>query len=99
MFSSASFFYVRLRTYMLNTRQWTSLRVLSTPFLYVGRKNAAQEVNPNALFYFYILLQVLKTKELSNLFKGCDVFILGKACRYEFKYNCDVLYSIRNVQF
>ena len=36
------FFNVR----MLNTRQWTSLRVLSTPYIYVGRENAALEINP-----------------------------------------------------
>ena len=35
------FFYVR----MLNTRQWTSLRVLSTPYVYVGWKNAALGIN------------------------------------------------------
>ena len=34
LFSSDPFFYVRLRS-MLNTRQWTSLRVLSTPYVYV----------------------------------------------------------------
>ena len=37
-----------LRTFtvrMLNTRQWTSLRVLGTPYVYVGRKNAALEIN------------------------------------------------------
>ena len=37
-------FYVRV----LNTRQWKSLRVLSIPYVYVGRKNAALEINPNA---------------------------------------------------
>ena len=31
---------------LLNTHQWTSLRVLSTPYVYVGRKNAALEINP-----------------------------------------------------
>ena len=31
-------FYVRLRTCMLNTRQWTSLQVLSTPYVYVRKK-------------------------------------------------------------
>ena len=35
-------FYVR----MLNTCQWTSLRVLSTPYVHVGRKTAALEINP-----------------------------------------------------
>ena len=30
---------------MLNTRPWTSLRILSTQYVYVGRKNAALEVN------------------------------------------------------
>ena len=52
LFSSAAFFfkYVYVRT--LNTRQWTSLRVLSTPYVYiykityVGRKNIALEINP-----------------------------------------------------
>ena len=37
-----------LRTFalrLLNTRQWTNLRVLSTPYVYVGRKNAALEIN------------------------------------------------------
>ena len=33
------FYYAR----MLDTRQWTGLRVLSTPDVYVGRKNAALE--------------------------------------------------------
>ena len=33
------FFYVRV----LNTRQWTSLRVLNTPYVYVRKKNAALE--------------------------------------------------------
>ena len=37
------FTYVYVR--ILNTRQWTSLRVLSTPYVYVGRKNAAVEIN------------------------------------------------------
>ena len=38
LFSSDTFFYVRLRTYcMLNTRQRTSLRVLSTPYVYTYR--------------------------------------------------------------
>ena len=32
---------------MLNTRQWTSLRVLNTTYVYVGRKNAALEINPD----------------------------------------------------
>ena len=36
------FFYLRV----LNTRQWTSLRVLRTPYVYVGRKNASLEINP-----------------------------------------------------
>ena len=39
------FSYVR----MLNTRPWTSLRVLSTPYVHVGRKNAALEINPKPL--------------------------------------------------
>ena len=38
------FTYVYVR--ILNTRQWTSLRVLSTPYVYVGRENAALEINP-----------------------------------------------------
>ena len=38
------FTYVYVR--MLSTRQCTSLRVLSTPYIYVGRKNAALENNP-----------------------------------------------------
>ena len=38
------FTYVHVR--MLNTRQWTNLRVLRTPYVYVGRKNAALEINP-----------------------------------------------------
>ena len=43
------FTYVYVR--MLNTRQWTSLRVLSTPYvLCVGRKNAALEINPKTRF-------------------------------------------------
>ena len=33
------FIYVRV----LNTRQWTSLRVLSTPYVYVRKKNASLE--------------------------------------------------------
>ena len=41
------FFYVRHYVYvrMLNTCQWMSLRVLSTPYVYVGRKNVALENN------------------------------------------------------
>ena len=35
------FFYVRV----LNTRQWTSLRVLSTPYVYVRKNNASLENN------------------------------------------------------
>ena len=33
------FFYVRV----LKTRQWTSLRVLSTPYVYVRKKKASLE--------------------------------------------------------
>ena len=40
------FFYVYyVYVHMLITRQWTSLRVLSTPYVYVGRRNAALEIN------------------------------------------------------
>ena len=39
------FTYVYIR--VLSTRQWTSLRVLSIPYVYVGRKNAGLEINPN----------------------------------------------------
>ena len=41
------FTYVYVRSVrVLNTRQWTGLHVLSTPYVYVGRKNAALEINP-----------------------------------------------------
>ena len=46
LFSSDAFFFTYIYVRMLNTRQWTSLRVLSTPYVYVGRKNAALEINP-----------------------------------------------------
>ena len=47
------FIYVR----MLNTRQWTSLRVLSTPYVYVARKNAALEINPKGVRQFVLRAQ------------------------------------------
>ena len=40
------FFYAYVYVRVLNTRQWTSLRVLRTPYVYEGRKNAALEINP-----------------------------------------------------
>ena len=40
------FFFTYVYVRMLNKRQWTSLRVLSTPYVYVRRKNAALEINP-----------------------------------------------------
>ena len=46
LFSSDAFFFTYVYVRMLNTHQWTSLRVLSTPYVYVGRKNAALEINP-----------------------------------------------------
>ena len=37
------FFFTYVDVRVLNTRQWTSLRVLSTPYVYVGKKNASLE--------------------------------------------------------
>ena len=52
-----SFTYVYIR--MLNTRQWTSLRVLSTPYVYVGRRNAALEINLHTYLRLYSNLILL----------------------------------------
>ena len=48
--SNDAFFLTYGYVRVLNTRQWTSLRVLSTPYVYVGRKNAALEINPSLHF-------------------------------------------------
>ena len=40
LFSSDAFFFTYVYVRVLNTRQWTSLRVLNTPYVYVGQKNA-----------------------------------------------------------
>ena len=40
------FLYVRLRTYAQYASMNELRRVLSTPYVYVGRKNAALEINP-----------------------------------------------------
>ena len=44
LFSSDALFYVRLRS-MLNTRQRIRVYVIRV-YVYVGRKNAALEINP-----------------------------------------------------
>ena len=52
------FFFTYVYVRMLNTRQWTDLRVLSTPYVYVGRKkNAALEINPysNPVYHYDVL--------------------------------------------
>ena len=57
-FCYRTFFYVRV----LNTRQWTSLRVLNTAYVYVSRKNAALEINPKL------------DDELTNIFDTWSLF-------------------------
>ena len=37
------FFYTYIYVRVLNTRQWTSLRILSTPYVYVRKQNASLE--------------------------------------------------------
>ena len=51
------FTYVYVR--VLNTRQWTSLRILSTPYVYVGRKKHSTGNQP--------LQSALDDRVLNNL--------------------------------
>ena len=49
MRSRFTYVYVRI----LNTRQWTSLRVLSTPYVYVGRKKRSTGNQPLQMLNYY----------------------------------------------
>ena len=55
--------FLRRFTYVCsNTRQWTSLRVLSTPYVYIGRKSAALEINTYSYLNYCIVIQSMVLK-------------------------------------
>ena len=70
-------FYVR----MLNTRKWTSIRVLSIPYVFIGRRNTALEFSRyNWMNELYLDTGSLRVKCSSR--EPCNTYIQGKLFCY-----------------